>query len=183
MHAAREIFSEVGYDGATFKDIAARAGVSRTNVNHHFHSKEELYRMLFQATRDSVIAVGITDAASQPTLVDRMSAFLRTAVQIDSADRTYARFIASSLFDSFRNPEFDARSRDQLDDVRTFIKDSLEDAVECGAVRPDIDVVAITEMLIAVMWGMSMYAGFVGTHDQLESVVDQFVRLLEGSLW
>ncbi|MFE3225199.1 hypothetical protein [Nocardia sp. NPDC059228] len=27
---------------------------------------------------------------------------------------------------------------------------------------------------------MSMYAGFVGTNDQLESVVDQFVELLAG---
>lgn len=183
LRAAREVFSEAGYDSATFKDIAARAGVTRTNVNHYFHSKEELYQNLFESTRDSVMLFGIAEAESESVLVQRMSAFLRAAVQADSEDRAYARFIASSLFDSFRNPEFRDRAQGQLDDVRRFLLDSLGAAVAAGEIRPDADVAAITEMLIAVMWGMSMYAGFVGSHQQLESVVEQFVRLLDGALW
>jgi hypothetical protein len=30
---------------------------------------------------------------------------------------------------------------------------------------------------------MGLYAGFVGTHEQLESVVAQFGLLLEGRMW
>ncbi|MGW4124636.1 TetR/AcrR family transcriptional regulator [Nocardia sp. NPDC004711] len=183
LHAAREVFSEVGFESATFKDIAERAGVTRTNVNHYFHSKDELYQTLFESTRDSVVAVGLGEAALEGSLVERLSAFLRTAVQVDSYDRSLARFIAASLFDSFRNPEFRDRALGQLDDVRAFIMSSLEDAVAEGAVPRDADLAAITEMLIAVMWGMSMYAGFVGDHEQLEAVVDQFVNLLAGALW
>ncbi|MFE3056883.1 TetR/AcrR family transcriptional regulator [Nocardia sp. NPDC059236] len=183
LHAAREVFSEVGFESATFKDIAERADVTRTNVNHYFHSKDELYQTLFESTRDSVVAVGLGEAELEGGLIERLSAFLRAAVQIDSEDRTLARFIAASLFDSFRNPEFRDRALGQLDDLRSFIMASLEDAVADGTVRPDADLRAITEMLIAVMWGMSMYAGFVGSHEQLESVVDQFVDLLAGALW
>jgi AcrR family transcriptional regulator len=183
LQAAREVFSEVGYESATFKDIAARADVTRTNVNHHFHSKGELYQTLFQSTRENVVAVGIVEASAERDLIDRLSGFLRTAVQIDSEDRSLARFIAASLFDSFRNPEYRDQALGQIDDVRAFLKASLEDAVVQGVVRPDADLGAITEMLVAVMWGMSIYAGFVGTHEQLESVVDQFVDLLRGTLW
>lgn len=183
LHAAREVFSEMGYESATFKDIAERAEVTRTNVNHYFGNKEELYRTLFEATRDGVVAVGLAEAEAESDFFERLASFLREAVQVDSADRTYARFIASSLFDSFRNPEFRDRGQGQLDDVRRFIADSINAAVAEGQLRADIDVEAVTEMLVAVMWGMSMYAGFIGTHDQLESVVDHFVRLVAGTLW
>jgi hypothetical protein len=113
-------------------------------------------------------------------MVDRLSTFLRAAVQVDSDDRTYARFIASSVFDSFRNPQFQGRAQGQLNDVRRFVADSLVAEAAKGGLRPDVDVEAVTEMLVALMWGISMYAGFLGTHQQLESVVDQMVRLVSG---
>jgi len=40
--AATDLFSERSYDGATTRDIAARAGVTQPLVNYHFDSKEDL---------------------------------------------------------------------------------------------------------------------------------------------
>src|SRR5689334_18344681 len=42
--AAVDLFSERSYDGATTRDIAARAKVTQPLVNYHFRSKEELWR-------------------------------------------------------------------------------------------------------------------------------------------
>src|SRR3979490_1336126 len=41
--AAREVFSESGYDGATVRAIATRAGVDAAMVNHWFGGKEGLF--------------------------------------------------------------------------------------------------------------------------------------------
>jgi AcrR family transcriptional regulator len=41
--AAREVFIESGYDGATVRAIAGRAGVDAAMVNHWFGSKEGLF--------------------------------------------------------------------------------------------------------------------------------------------
>ncbi len=41
--AAREVFIEQGYDGATVRGIAARAGVDAAMVNHWFGGKEGLF--------------------------------------------------------------------------------------------------------------------------------------------
>src|SRR3979411_792922 len=41
--AARELFGESGYDGATVRAIATRAGVDAAMVNHWFGSKEGLF--------------------------------------------------------------------------------------------------------------------------------------------
>ena len=43
VDAAREVFTEQGYDGATVRSIAARAGVDAAMVNHWFGGKEGLF--------------------------------------------------------------------------------------------------------------------------------------------
>ncbi|WP_158888820.1 TetR/AcrR family transcriptional regulator [Amycolatopsis anabasis] len=43
LEAAREVFGEAGYDGATVRAIANRAGVDAAMVNHWFGSKEGLF--------------------------------------------------------------------------------------------------------------------------------------------
>ncbi|OZM70473.1 TetR family transcriptional regulator [Amycolatopsis antarctica] len=43
LDAAREAFARSGYEGATVRDIAARAGVDAAMVNHWFGGKEGLF--------------------------------------------------------------------------------------------------------------------------------------------
>lgn len=43
LDAARAVFSESGYEGATVRAIAARAGVDAAMVNHWFGGKESLF--------------------------------------------------------------------------------------------------------------------------------------------
>jgi hypothetical protein len=60
---------------------------------------------------------------------------------------------------------------------------AVNDAIERGELRTDIDIPSIVEMLVAVMWGMGFYAGYVGSHGQLESIVDKLELLLANKLW
>lgn len=43
VRAAQDVFAESGYEGATVRAIAARAGVDAAMVNHWFGGKEELF--------------------------------------------------------------------------------------------------------------------------------------------
>ena len=181
--AARELFSEVGYERATFTGIAIRAGVTRTNINNYFRSKDELYRTLFDTDKDSVITAGIAEAGAAADLADRIAAFLHIIMRADSENRTYVRFLASSLFDALRNPELGEWAAGQIDNVRDFIRSILDAAVADGTIGPAVDLATTTEVLIAVVWGMSMYAGFVGTEEQLEPMIDYLAALLRGTLW
>jgi AcrR family transcriptional regulator len=176
---ARQVFSELGYERTTFQEIATRAGLTRPAVNHYFRDKAALYRALFDSVQESVVGAGVERAAAEKTLPGRLSAFL----QIDSRDRSFARFMAASVLDGYRHEGLRGSTLEQIEQVREFVRLALRAAVESGEVREDIDIPAVTEMLIAVLWGMALYVGFVGTHDQLEEVVDQFSRLIAGVLW
>ncbi len=50
MRAAREVFSELGYDAATFQAIAIRADLTRPAINHYFASKRLLYQEVVDQT-------------------------------------------------------------------------------------------------------------------------------------
>ena len=44
LAAALDLFSELSFEGATTREIAARAGVTQPLLNYHFRSKDELWR-------------------------------------------------------------------------------------------------------------------------------------------
>ena len=58
LAAALDLFSERSFEGATTREIAARAGVTQPLLNYHFRSKDELWRAavdgLFEALSDAL---------------------------------------------------------------------------------------------------------------------------------
>lgn len=182
LTAAREVFGELGYERTTVREVAERAGVTRPAINHYFKGKQGLYEAVFSSAQDAVVAAGLAGVGGESSTARRIGAFLQVATAVDARDPSYARFISSSLLDAYRHPELGDRPEAQLGEVRSFVRATLTEGVEAGEVRADLDVSATTEMLVAVMWGMGLYAGFVGSHEQLEGLVEQFTRLLEGEL-
>ena len=57
LEVAARLFAEQGYAGTSISDLARAAGVSKSNVFHHFASKEALY---FRVIRDAVQRFGRT---------------------------------------------------------------------------------------------------------------------------
>jgi TetR/AcrR family transcriptional regulator len=60
LAAALDLFSERSFEGATTREIAARAGVTQPLLNYHFRSKDELWREavdgLFEALAEGLAA-------------------------------------------------------------------------------------------------------------------------------
>lgn len=62
LEAARAAFGERGYDGATIRDIGARAGVDPALVHHYFGSKQRLFV--------AAMALPVDFATTVPTLLE-----------------------------------------------------------------------------------------------------------------
>lgn len=183
VRAAREVFSELGYDAATFQAIAVRADLTRPAINHYFASKRVLYRDVVEKTNEMVVAAGMEKAQGQTALLKRLSAFFSAAMQADTRDRSAAAFLVTSVLESQRHPELSRDEHNSLKTSRAFVTWAVTDAIERGELTTDTDVQTLVEMLVAVMWGMGFYAGYVGGHDELGTIVDTLERLLANKLW
>src|SRR6478609_9116269 len=114
LRAAREVFSELGYDAATFQAIAIRADLTRPAINHYFASKRVLWSEVVEQTNALVVSAGMSRAQGETSLVGRLSAFLAVALQADSEDRSAAAFLVTSVLESQRHPELANDEHDSL---------------------------------------------------------------------
>ena len=183
VQAAREVFSELGYDAATFQAIAIRADLTRPAINHYFASKRVLWSEVVEQTNALVVSAGMSRAQGETSLVGRLSAFLAVALQADSEDRSAAAFLVTSVLESQRHPELANDEHDSLKTSREFMSWAVNDAIKRGELATATDVNHLVEMLVAMMWGMGLYAGFVGNHDELTSVVHKLELLMANKLW
>lgn len=177
------MFSELGYDAATFQAIAIRADLTRPAINHYFASKGVLWAEVVEQTNAMVVSAGKARAESETSLIGRLSAYFAATMQADSEDRSAAAFLVTSVLESQRHPELSNDEHDSLTNSRDFVTWAVKDAIERGELTTDTDVNHLVEMLVAVMWGMGFYAGFVGDHDDLGAVVHKFELLMANKLW
>nr|CRL71570.1 transcriptional regulator [Mycolicibacterium komanii] len=181
--AAREVFSELGYDAATFQAIAIRADLTRPAINHYFSNKQVLWREVVQQTNAAIVSAGRARAEDETNLLARLSAYFTAAMQAESEDRSAAAFLVTSVLEAQRHPELADEEHDSLRHSREFVAWAVNEAIQRGELTTDTEVNSLVEMLVAVMWGMGFYAGFVGSHDELKAVVRQFELLMSNNLW
>lgn len=115
LEAARELFAEVGYDRATIRAIAARAGVDVALVSYYYGNKKGLFRgvmsmpvdpeEIFTAALDGpregvgerLVRAALTVWEGQETS-DAFRALLRAAVNADEgASNTFGEFLSSVM--------------------------------------------------------------------------------------
>jgi AcrR family transcriptional regulator len=113
VQAARAVFAEQGYQGATVRGIAARAGVDAAMVNHWFGGKQGLFAAVIELPFDPTDIIEHVLAGDLDTLAERIvrtfvglwdthegrfaTVMLSVASQ-DMAARMMADFFAGALF-------------------------------------------------------------------------------------
>jgi TetR/AcrR family transcriptional regulator, repressor for uid operon len=183
LKAARAVFSERGYDGATFQKIAERADLTRPAINHYFSSKRALY---CEVTDDSmelfINTSSVEQSKRETTLAGRLTVFIKFAMQSNLPYPSASAFMITTLLESKRHPELSGTANDALRLRRAFLTSAVEEAIERGELLSDTDVNSVVETLLAVLCGIAFYAGYLRTPDEMEAITDQVRLLLSGEL-
>jgi TetR/AcrR family transcriptional regulator len=91
LHTALREFSEKGFDGATAREIASRAGVNHGLIRYYFGSKEKLWR--------AAVDLAFSELRSRLDLIREEPGALDGRERIRSLIRGYVHYVA-------RRPEF-----------------------------------------------------------------------------
>jgi AcrR family transcriptional regulator len=68
VKAAARVFAEHGYDGASIRNIVAKADVNQAAISYHFGSKEGLYRAVLQTALEVLLQADSAAAPASATL-------------------------------------------------------------------------------------------------------------------
>jgi len=183
LQAARLVFSERGYDGATFQAIALRADLTRPAINHYYSSKRALYREVVNQTNELVVVAGVQSAERETTLAGRLTAFISAAVRANSENPSTSAFLVTTVLESQRHPELSTTENDAVRTSREFLMRVVNEAIEHGELAADIDASTVVETLLVVLCGVGFYAGYVRSNQEMLAVTDVLRQLLEGALW
>ena len=181
LRAARQVFSQRGYEGATFQEIALCADLTRPAINHYFPTKRALYREVVDRTNELVVLSGIARARGEATLRARIATFVTVAVEANSRYPSAAAFLATDVLESQRYPELNGVGNDAVRTSREFLTWAVNEAIERGELSAGIDAALLAETLVVVLCGLVFYAGFVGSYQEVDSVAESLLQLLGAS--
>jgi AcrR family transcriptional regulator len=143
--AARKLFSENGYEGATIRDIAAAAGMSTGAVFANFSDKSDLFREIMFSDISKVV-VDMREAASRARgIEDVLLKIFSTGYAFYQTQMPLARAAFSVSWAPQEGELF--RKLTPLGDIQQLIFEQLSLAVERGELGQEAEVKLRAQML------------------------------------
>ncbi|AAK22717.1 TetR/AcrR family transcriptional regulator [Caulobacter vibrioides] len=177
LAAARRLFSERGYEGATIRDIAQAAGMSTGAVFASFADKSELFEEILTADYEVIYAQMIQAARTAKTVDEALLGLFGVAYSFHVEQLPLLR--ASISVSWTRSEAAERRARNDLKHIFKLIGVALQRAVDEGQLKKDIDAKLLAEIVWdvyvanyrrAVYDGWSVEALLARLSDQLKVI-------------
>jgi len=151
LTAAREVFEEEGFRGATTRKIAARAGVNEVTLFRHFASKEELIGAALEHGHRAAMAR--LDAAALPAEPHDLDAELRPYLHhVLAAFAAAGRGVRTALAEWEHLPAYHAWLLGPSERVMADLEQYLEAAAARGLVRAGVAPESAAHLLVATLF-------------------------------
>jgi TetR/AcrR family transcriptional regulator len=148
LSAARQLFSTRGYDAVSMNTIAARAGVSKANIFHHFSSKEALYIEVLRGACSNFGPLVEAGFAGRGRLGTRLARFSRRHMETLFEDERRTRLVMREVLDNGQR-----RGHQLAERVfgRNFsqLVEHVRESQRCGDVRRNLDPAIVAGMLLS----------------------------------
>ncbi|MCA2252190.1 TetR/AcrR family transcriptional regulator [Mycobacterium intracellulare] len=179
LHSAREVFSTIGFDRASLRQIAEEAGFTRNAIANYYPSKIELYRAALTSVHEVVISEILGPALCQTGSIDRrIVAVFDRAVATIRIDQTFVRFFVTSTADAIHHPDLRDQAMQPLVAVHQHFAAALAAAQRDGEVDAGIDTEATTQVLVDLLWGLAVDAGFYSDQHRTRRTLEALERIV-----
>ncbi|MEW6662145.1 MAG: TetR/AcrR family transcriptional regulator [Bacillota bacterium] len=142
IKAAKEVFTECGYQGASIKEVARRAGVATGTVYLYLRNKEALFKAIVDEVYETVIQEIVQERLKVHTRQDKLKASMSASLSTLGKHRDLARLVMA------RSPEMAPNLGGYLAELTAklvqLVEVDLAEAVEAGEIpAQDIHLSAV----------------------------------------
>jgi AcrR family transcriptional regulator len=135
LDAAGQSFATVGYAKTTVEGIAARAGVSKALVYQHFRGKEAIHQAVLERTLEEWAEACRVEGGSVLARIGEMHRRALAYARGDPVLRALFHLDELVLRDLGRS----SAVRQALDDFRSELIELVQEGVDSGELRDDLD--------------------------------------------
>lgn len=175
IEQAMAMFGEVGYRGASLREVAARCGISHPGLMHHFATKEALLQAVLEH-RDREDVAWMADGAGG---TDGVGALRRMAdlMALNATRRGIIELfsVLAAEATSSEHPAHEYFVRRYQNSLATIGR-AFAQAGEAGALRPDVDPGLAARQLIALMDGLQLQWLYDDGATDMEAGVRAFLQ-------
>jgi AcrR family transcriptional regulator len=174
LDAATEIVVYDGFESATLRAIASKAGVSEHEILELFHSRDQLFVTMLNREYAGIFRV-IADHMDRDPLGGRLSHIYRHTIGAVH-ERPLARALYLTDPIALNSIMRAANGFDYMPrlGVRAGFIDMMKDA---GMVRHDVDSASLASVIASVLAGVALTA----PHEELDRVIQGLAVMLERS--
>ncbi|MCX5536761.1 TetR/AcrR family transcriptional regulator [Streptomyces sp. NBC_00006] len=155
LRAAARVLAERGLDAARLRDVARAAGVSIGALQHHFETRDDLFREAFEWSIEQLIARWRASAADEPDPWHRFELLVQALTGEPELERrcaTWTEFCASAA----RHPGLRDGVRSVHEEWLTLLTGIVEDGVIQGDFVPVLPVDTAIASVAALVDGCDM---------------------------
>ncbi|MEG6509239.1 TetR/AcrR family transcriptional regulator [Methyloligella sp. 2.7D] len=176
LDAARRLMMDRGYNGFSFRDVAAEVGIKSASIHHHYPTKAELaeaaVRSYREACGNALTMLPETDAPAMlaaygdlfvATLRDQGSVCLCGILAAEASTLPERITVEVGRF---------------FEEQRSWLTDVVRKGKQDGDIKPEIDPDVFAETYISGLEGAMMIARGTGRPDHLARSIDQLIQLI-----
>ncbi|MGD0912509.1 MAG: TetR/AcrR family transcriptional regulator [Terracidiphilus sp.] len=180
LAAAASLFSELGYNGVSTRDIASAAGVNEVTIYRHFPRKRDLYISVLSAElgrislRGDLLAKVAHAADAQTALTNTFELISATVLR----DRAFMRLI---LFSSLElKSELDEMLRVHLGELVEVVARYLQPWIDRGELHCGNAKGLIFALIAIVGFHQPLYRAFAADGDGLDTTFEAIAEMCLG---
>lgn len=179
LDVARREFAERGFEVTTNRSLAENAGITTGALYHYFDSKQAIYEAVYSDVQARIYERFEKAIVGIESFVDRVSAVLETAHDLNNEDPSLARFVGAARVDIARHADLKLRLVGPVGTGLTFFDRLIATGVERGEIA-ESKVQELRAFVRTVVAGLTD-AVSSNPHDH-RLAVNAIVASLRGSL-
>lgn len=176
LAAARTVFSEHGYQGASITEIARRAGVVEGTIYKHFANKRDLLHQVMRDFYESMIADVEAGVRGIRGSANRLRYIVGKHLAAFGADRGLCRLLIREI-----RPDGELYQSAIEELNRRYTRaayEAIRDGVESGELRADIDPATVRNMIYGAVEHVVWRFVFRGGRLDVDRVADDLTETI-----
>ncbi|MGW0584359.1 TetR/AcrR family transcriptional regulator, partial [Streptomyces sp. NPDC002920] len=153
IRAARDSFAERGYEGASLRDIAKRAGITHAGLLHHFQNKDEVLTAVLAQRDDEEWERSLAEVDGQSSPRRYLTETLLQHQRAPELMRLWAELTAAAS-----RPGHPAHAYfvDRHERVRSHTVEAMREREAEGRLPEGLDPDSAAALFLAVLHGLQM---------------------------